>query len=342
MVNTIFFKYRVFWHVLFWLVSYLFYSVSYGEYNGNYELEFKSNLLLLPIRMLGTYSLIYFLIPRFLLKRKFFQFSIYTSIQAILYGFSIWMIFYLIPLYGDKSAYPVFYWPKIFVAIITNYELPFVAATIMLFKTWYKEQNLKQSLISEKKEAELNFLKTQIHPHFLFNTLNNLYALTLKQSKDAPDVVLKLSDLLRYMLYDCSVDYVPMHKELDFISNFMDLQGIRHHKSMVDISFKQKGEAKNSKIAPLLLLPIIENCFKHGADKGNQHIQITINIDIDDSCLHLHTCNTLNEDLLEIKEGLGLKNVRRRLELLYPNKHSLLMDIRNNEFIVDLKINHPS
>jgi len=337
--NNILFRYRILWHILFWVGFYLFYSISYGEYTDSYAWEFKSNLIMLPVRMLATYTLIYYLIPRFLMKRKYSQFIVLTILHAFLFGFAIWQMYYTVPFYGDMSKYPFFYWPKILVAILTNYQIPAFAATIKFFKEWYRDQSRKQSLVHEKQEAELNFLKTQIHPHFLFNTLNNLYALTLKKSDDAPEVVLKLSDLLRYMLYDCSSDFVPLHKELTFIDNYIELQRIRHDQKTMHITYTKLGEVDGHEVAPLLLLPIVENCFKHGVGPGKEVMNIDIELQVLADALKMKVTNTLVNGKKEFEEGLGLTNVRRRLNLLYPDKHAFVISTHDGKFEVTLTIN---
>lgn len=333
----IIFRHRWLWHLLFWVVSYLFYSLSYGEYLQNYSREFISNLIFLPVRMIGAYSFIYLVIP-FLLKRKYYAFFGLTAIHVLFYGFMIWMLYYNIPFFGLEGDFPIFYWPKIIIAAVTNYEVPALAAIIKLFKVWYTDQSQKQNLLSQKQQAELNFLKTQIHPHFLFNTLNNLYALTLRKADEAPDVVIKLSDLLRYMLYECSEKFVPLSKELTFMSNYIELQSIRHDKNIVSIEHTLDGNPTNKVIAPLLLLPIIENCFKHGITQGNKQVEIYIHFTITQTYLQLQVKNTLNNPASRFTEGLGISNVRRRLELIYPNKHELNIKTTEGFFDVQLKL----
>ncbi len=248
------------------------------------------------------------------------------------------MTYYHVPLYGLEGDFPIFYWQKIIVAALTNYEVPALAATIKLFKVWYIDQNKKQDLITQKQQAELNFLKTQVHPHFLFNTLNNLYALTLKKADEAPDVVIGLSDLLRYMLYECSEKFVPLKKELTFLTNYIELQSIRHDKSIVNIEHKRIGEPGNKVIAPLLLLPIIENCFKHGITQGDKEVQIQILLTIEENELIMQVKNTLNHPIENYSDGLGISNVRRRLALIYPNQHEFSIKTDKGFFDVLVRI----
>ncbi len=333
----IIFKYRWLWHILFWIVLYLFYSLSYGEYTNNYAFEFKSNLYFLPVRIIAAYSFIYLVIP-FLLKKKYSLFFGFTAIHALFYGFMIWMLYYNFPFFGLEGSFPIFYWQKIIVAAVMNYEIPALAATIKLFKFWYIDQQQKQALITEKQHAELNFLKTQIHPHFLFNTLNNLYALTLTKSDEAPNMVIKLSDLLRYMLYECSEKFVLLAKELIFLNNYIELQSIRHDKSIVQIDHQLNGDPNNKMIAPLLLLPIIENCFKHGITQDNKNVVIQIYLAITSNELNLHVRNTLAKNKSSFSEGLGIRNIRRRLELIYPRQHKFTINTKDGFFDVELKI----
>jgi len=241
--------------------------LTYGGYWGHYYEEFVINFTLLPVRILGTYILIYLLLPLILEKKQFIKFSMLVAIHAFLYGLLIWLTLYyanLFPSYADYSKYPVFYIPKIFNKIISNYGIPVLAATIVIFKKWYIDELNSKKLAQEKLEAELKFLKSQIHPHFLFNTLNNLYALTLIKSEKTPDVVLKLSGLLDYMLYNSNDEFVSLEKEIEILESYLELEKLRYDKRL-DLKYHLEGNIKNKQIAPLILLPFLENSFKHGA-----------------------------------------------------------------------------
>lgn len=337
------FRNRLMWHVLFWVFFYFFYVVSFGEYMNDYKTELKTNLFLLPMRMLGVYSLIYYLIPKLLLTKKYILFVAATALHALVYGLLIWFFIYNVEVNDtgriilNKS---IFNWGDTLTQIVDNYKIPAIAALIKIFKTWHLAQITQVQLKTEKQEAELSFLKTQIHPHFLFNTLNNLYSLTLSKSDKAPDVVLKLSDMLSYMLYDCNDEYVSLKKELDFIKNYISLQKIRHNAELVKITTDISGNGFNHKIAPLIILPIVENCFKHGIDKNSGNAFIKISIGSSKENLELVAENSLPEDELfdGYKDGLGLTNIKRRLELLYPENYDLEIDKEELIFRVSLKI----
>lgn len=338
----VFFRYRWLWHILFWVVIYIGYSLTYGGYWGHYYEEFVINLTLLPVRILGTYSLIYLLLPLILEKKQFVKFSFLVAIHAFLYGFLIWLTLYfanLFPSYADYSQYPVFYIPKIFNKIISNYGIPVLAATIVIFKKWYIDELNTKKLEQQKLEAELKFLKSQIHPHFLFNTLNNLYALTLIKSEKTPDIVLKLSGLLDYMLYNSNVEFVSLDKEIEILESYLELEKLRYDKRL-HLKYHLEGNTKNKQIAPLILLPFIENSFKHGASNDRATPKVEIKIKVAYEYLHLYVFNTTPDKNKndQVNEGIGLKNVRRRLELIYPDAHNLNCTQKPKQYEVDLKI----
>lgn len=339
----IFYRYRFAWHLLFWVVVFVVYWLIYAGYQDRYREEFVMNLYMLPARIIGVYSLIYLILPLATRKKQFVLFGIVVAIHALFYGFLIYATFYLVnpyPRFYDFSQQPLFNFPKILTKSISDYALPVFAAIIVLFKKWYLDELTRKKLAEEKLEAELNFLKAQVHPHFLFNTLNNLYALTLTKSDKTPDIVLKLSDLLDYMIYKSNADFVPLEKELEIIEGYIELEKMRYNKRL-DLNYKVTGPVGGHQVAPLILLPFIENCFKHGAskDRSNPHIDIQLEISTDHLYLRAFNSLPLKKEKDEQKnEGIGLKNVKRRLELLYPGKHELKIKEEEQEFTVELKI----
>lgn len=337
------FRYRILWHVLFWVFWYLFFTITYGGYNDNYRIEFVINLYILPVRIAGTYVFIYYLLPFFLFKKKYFQFSVLALLHALLLGLGIWLVMYSFCYCPDcivHIEYPLFYWPKIFSQIISNYQIPAIAAAIVIFKRWFLEQQQTKHLEKEKLESELKFLKAQIHPHFLFNTLNNLYSLTLKKSDKAPDIVLKLSDLLDYMLYNCNDTEVKLEAEINQLRGYIELEKIRYGKRL-SVNFDVQGDPSGKVIAPLILIPFLENSFKHGASRETKSSFVDVKIDIQDACLFFSISNSFNNEELKNEsyaEGIGLKNVQRRLELIYPNKHKLKIERKEGVFSVYLNV----
>jgi LytS/YehU family sensor histidine kinase len=252
-----------------------------------------------------------------------------------------------------KIEQPIFYpeadsWGAIWypAKIIKNstyiYPVVAIALVVKIFKQWYQFQISTQQLTQEKLAAELNFLKAQIHPHFLFNTLNNLYALTLKKSDHAPDMVLKLSDLLNYMLYDCNANHVLLYKEVDMLQNYIALEKIRYG-DRLDIAFNIKGEVTGNMIAPMMILPFVENSFKHGASDEIDNAWISIDISVNEGHLTLKVDNSKsdidnNTPETSYKKGIGMSNVKRRLELLYEGKYDLKVIDTDVSFLIVLKL----
>lgn len=339
----IFYRYRILWHFLFWVVVFVVYWLTYAGYQDRYYEEFIMNLNLLPARMIGTYTLIYLILPLATEKKKFVTFSILVLIHAIFYGFLIYLSYYIsnpYPEFYDFHKQPIFNFPKILTKAISDYTLPLTATAIIIFKKWYADELKNKKLSEEKMTAELNFLKSQVHPHFLFNTLNNLYALTLIKSDKTSDIVLKLSDLLDYMIYKSNDEFVPLKKELEILGSYIELEKMRYNERL-DFKYDISGEADSYEIAPLILLPFIENCFKHGASNDRSKPSINILIQIEPLFLSLLAINSIppkdSKDDPEII-GVGLANVKRRLELIYPNQHDLVINQEDKVFNVKLKI----
>jgi two-component system LytT family sensor kinase len=336
------FRNRIVWHILFWLLCYLFYSVTYGSYAENYRQEFISNLYLLPVRIAGTYAFIYYLIPVFLLGKRYLAFSVLAIVHAVLFGLALWAVLnYFVYCDGCiyEPNYPLFSISKIFRLIIGNYEIPAIAALIVITKRWYVDQQITREMEKDKLEAELKFLKSQIHPHFLFNTLNNLYALTLIKSDKAPDVVIRLSEMLNYMLYHSNEKEVKLIEEIDLLKAYLELEKIRYG-NRLNLSFKLQGDPENKYLAPLLLLPFVENSFKHGVSNNVENPFIRIDLQITDDALNLQVVNSFGEQSQEsFSEGIGLKNVQRRLDILYKDRYNLQVKKNDGIFEVSFRLN---
>jgi two-component system, LytTR family, sensor kinase len=329
----LFFKYRIWWHILFWIVWYFFYAFTYSSGVLD-KTQFLNNLYLLPVRMAGAYSFIYWIIPKFLFKKNHLLFFVLFILHALVFGFSIWLTLYIASGFQSFDSMP-FIRP-----IVLNYQIPATAAAIYLFKRMYLMQQYSLNLEKEKLEAELKFLKSQIHPHFLFNTLNNLYALTLKKSDKAPEMVIQLSNLLEYMLYSGKETEVELNDELKQLKGYIDLEKIRFG-NRLKIDTEITGNVDGLLIAPLLLLPFVENSFKHGASNDLKSPFIDLKVSIRDNHLLFSVRNSysaVSGKYEDFKEGIGLKNVKRRLELLYPFKHSLEIDQKQDNFYVNLTL----
>lgn len=205
---------------------------------------------------------------------------------------------------------------------------------------WTRNTREQQKLKAQNLQSELRFLRSQVNPHFLFNTLNSLYALTLKKSEKAPETVLKLSDMMRYMLYESNARLVPLAKEVEYVKNYLALEQLRYDTSG-EIRFEIEGDVTDQEIAPMLFITFVENSFKHGMakvlDKGYVHIYLLI--EGDEIRFHLENNKPKIEDDFDVPGGIGLLNVKRRLDLLYEGRYELNSLATEDTYSVDLYLN---
>lgn len=355
---------RVSLHILFWISYVLFFTILWGSYDDQYYREFMGHILVLPGKILIVYLNLYFLIPRFLLQKRYLPYflwlipiSLVIGVQHRLMGF-----YFYYPIYDpefikvtfqttetsvtyDAPTYITNPWlvHKIIKYTISLNTVLLLTTGVKLLKIWYKDKQVAKLLEKEKLEAELKFLKGQIHPHFLFNTLNNLYALTLKKDEHAPEIVLKLSDLMNYMLYDTNTQYIDIEKEINYIKNYIALEKIRYG-NRVDISFNIAGQISGNKIAPMLILPFVENSFKHGVSGEIENAWITIDLLLQGNAMTLKVENSKSIEYTkrsqrEYASGIGLVNVKRRLDLLYKDQYELkIFDDEASSYLVVLKL----
>jgi|TARA_B100000768_G_scaffold178905_1_gene195529 LytS/YehU family sensor histidine kinase len=222
------------------------------------------------------------------------------------------------------------------------YVITFVTA-IKITMDWLEEQKRTAELEKMQSETELKFLRTQISPHFFFNTLNNIYSLAIEKSEKTPKIILKLSELMRYLLYETRTKRQRLDQEIICIQNYLELESIRYGK-LLEIDMKISGDIMNKEIAPILLLSFVENAFKHGANKNVGNIKIDLDFKIIDNFLYFTISNPVpklgkHKQIIDHPGGIGLNNVRKRLALGY-NRDEYELNIENNNkvFIVNLKI----
>ena len=222
-----------------------------------------------------------------------------------------------------------------------NEHVTFSVVTFTLIATFYKVALDGLILDKKRRENELLHLKAQLNPHFLFNTLNNLYGLSVAESKKLPGLMLRLSELLRYSLYDTNQGYVPLKKELEYIANYVELESIRLS-DKTDIKMEVSGSYTDRYIAPLLLIIFIENAFKHVSHAMGQQSYVHILFRLNNKLLQLDVKNSIDPDYTSVKseskEGLGLNNVKQRLDLIYPQKYSFSTIRENDCFNIKLEI----
>jgi LytS/YehU family sensor histidine kinase len=206
---------------------------------------------------------------------------------------------------------------------------------IILFKYWIKKQHEWMQAEKEKVSAELQLLKAQVHPHFLFNTLNNIYSVSLETSPKTSQLILKLSSLLNYILYECKTEHVLLEKEIKVMKDYIDLEKERYANKL-EISLNIEGDIKDRYIAPLLLLPFLENAFKHGTSEQLEKPWLSMNLTVNKNTLRCKIANSKNEDVMANENGIGIMNVKKRLALLYPQMHELEISNEEDFFVVSL------
>jgi len=328
-------KNRIFQHILFWSMSFLILtnifkvSVEIKEIDLIYTAIFHVPILLI------VYLNLRFLFPLFLETRRYLLYglSVLILISAgagfyiILFDSWIDYIFsgyYFIAYYGflDISLYFVIY--------------IFVTSLLRLARGWFQLQEIEK----EKTVAELKALKSQINPHFLFNSLNSIYSLARKNSSQVPEKVIQLSDLMRHIIYDSDVEFILLPKEIDMIRNYIELQNLRTPENE-KIELEVTGETEGKKVAPLIFLPFVENSFKHGLKSGaeNPFVKIKIDVSPNELIFEIENSKGKTSEIIDSKcKGIGIENVKKRLGLIYPNQHSLSILDTENIFKVILQI----
>jgi hypothetical protein len=333
-------------HLVFWLIYFTFNTLRWGSYYGDFWLSLKGNLVEFPIHIVLCYSTIYLLIPKLIYKRKFILFSgiiilFIFGLTFFKYQLTYWFVSQNVWLEGPEKTVDFTFNYALVMMLGEFYVLSFVTA-IKITADFLRESSRAARLEKAQMETELRFLRSQISPHFFFNTLNNIYSLSLEQSTKTPDVVLKLSELMRYLVYETKPNKQSLKKELHCIQNYLDLERIRYGE-LLNIDLSISGDIEGKKIAPMLLIPFVENAFKHGANKNIGEVCIKIDFIINDGFLYFKIRNTATSEAyvpkLHTTGGIGIENVKKRLELGYA-KEEFQLEIHNlkNEFIVDLKL----
>jgi sensor histidine kinase YesM len=300
-----------------------------------------------------TYSLIYFILPMYYArKRKWISTTAILILVFIAFQGLHYFFLYQMQMQNVRQRIaaglplPVSMrdnWERIRVVLFSaTFNLTTmigIAVAIKLMKRWWMKLKETEEFAREKARADLQLLKAQIHPHFLFNTLNNIYFFTLNASPLAPGMIKKLSGILHYILNECDHVLVPLEKELRMIQDYIALENIRYGEEMqLDVAIN--GNTKNKYIAPLLLIPFVENSFKHGASKMILHPAIRMNVIIEGDELVFFITNSkpLLQESTPRQAGLGLKNVKKRLQLLYPGRHKLNIVSEPESYAVLLRI----
>ncbi|WP_298903863.1 sensor histidine kinase [uncultured Psychroserpens sp.] len=331
-------------HLLFWVAVLFFYTYFFGINGSKFDDTLQFSLFLMPITIATTYVITYKLIPDYLITKQYWRFVLYSFYTLIIsvYLLMVSIFFSLIYLsnfeYDDMNPATknlIFISTAVYlvVIIVSGFKLLKLnlkqASNTRLLETKILDAQLKL------KEQELNYLKMQIHPHFLFNTLNTMYGFALKKADQTPDMILKLSNLLDYLLYQAEKPFVLLSEEIAHIKDYIALEKMRFNDTLkVNINISTASESIT--IAPMLLIPFIENSFKHGAIiNGILKIDIQLSATLEE--IHFSIKNS-NAEGTSSKSGIGLENIKKRLELLYSEKHELFINNTPNTFDVELRL----
>jgi two-component system LytT family sensor kinase len=278
------------------------------------------------------------LIPRYLDRKHYRKYIFVVIVTVIVYGFlkyGLGLIFHqhiLRNREGHTITFASYYISTVFTSTL------FILFSIILHFTvdWFLNERIQRDLENQRLTAELALLKSQINPHFLFNSLNSIYSLAYQRAENTPEAILKLSEIMRYMLYECNDNKVDLANELQYLQNFIDLQKIRFGDNSF-VNFEVEGIITNQQIVPLLLISFIENAFKHGvANDANAPIQLKITVD--DHHLHFYMHNRKHLHNRDAAGGIGLNNVKRRLKLLYPNQYHLTINDTVDTYTCELSL----
>ena len=327
-------------HVLYWLAWAVFYATVNSMYKEDSFMHWVGiEFIFMTVKLPFAYFVIYFLVPNFLIQKKYTTFFLVALLSAIIGGIGIWTLdYYVIFPESTQKWYPNFWTIKMCYKTLDLIYIASLPTIIKLLQRHMQQEKLTLQIAEQKLGAELKLLKTQLQPHFLFNTLNNLYGMVLTQHPKAGEVVLGLSEMMSYMLYECERNRIALDKEIANLKNYIELEKIRYGKRL-DISFDISGPTSTHTIAPLLFIPFVENAFKHGVEPTAAKCWIRINLWLNDDELQFLIENSLPEEKEVVTQsknnsnGIGLVNVQKRLELLYPNKHQLEIKQEETHFV---------
>ncbi|MCZ2102465.1 MAG: histidine kinase [Chitinophagales bacterium] len=327
------------YHVVFWILLFLiifFANIKLGYFYESIVVSFIAVFFYAVI----AYADFFFLFPKYIKDRNIVIHLIGLSFIALIVTPIRTLILFLFA-QGNPDAQIGYVSNQLYV-FFTHFIAGLYTTIYLIIMDWLQQQREKKELENQTLQSELRFLKSQINPHFLFNTLNSLYALTLKKSDLAPEIVLKLSEMMRYMLYDCNEKAVDLSKEITYMQNYLELEKLRHG-DKVNIHLDIQGDADKNKIAPLLLIPFLENAFKHGIKDATSPGFVNMDIQILDRQLMMKIENSrlpsIPKSIDKRTGGIGLINVKRRMDILYPNHHSLNIQETPNTYLVELHLN---
>ena len=327
-------------HVLFWLFYLAFWILTSFDDVSSFWFKLQNVGLTMCFHMAVTYFNLYVLIPTLLQKRQYLAYSVALLLSISLVCYPI--VFVLYKLNSEVANTDLVWNTRFFfvTAVGVSYTV-IITSALKLFFDWFKKEKEARELSILSRDTELKYLKNQINPHFLFNSLNNLYALSLKKSDEVPEVIIKLSDILRYLLYEASEERVALSQEIAYLKNYIEIEKLRFGKRL-EIKFEEQVlDYGDLTIEPMLLIPFVENAFKHGPAKNNSRGFIDIQVEFTDDWFFFRVRNNVlseNEVFVVSEGGIGNHNVEKRLEMLYPSRYQLNQTKSDEYYEVELKL----
>jgi sensor histidine kinase YesM len=327
----------------------LFYAFYFGVTISNLGPAFTFGIFLLPVTigMVNVFS--FYLIPKFLFTQKYFWFALYTVYTIVISIFLIALSAFYAFLYINslESLGTEFMLTKnLYLIIVAVYIVVLLASLFSAYRESYKvhlrNKELQYALLNgelQLKQEELSYLKMQIHPHFLFNTLNTIYGSAIAKREETPELILKLSNLLDYILYQTQKSEVPLQDEIDHLKDYLALEKLRHGSKLIITTSWPENQEK-IKIAPMLFLPLLENSFKHGKSQNGQAF-VNLSLEVNEDKINFTLKNSREEhegNSNLTSSGIGLANIKKRLQLLYPESHSFYIEKEKEYFLVQLQI----
>ena len=330
--------------ILFWIGYFTFNTIRWGSFYSDYAYSFKSNLIEFPFHIALSYIFIFYLLPKLFNGKviDFFTLLVISLGLALVLKFLVAYYFTsgdVMPEYaGITSTLNLAYATSYLLGQI--YVIGFVTA-IKLAIDWIKQKEYLTETNEMLLENELKYLRSQIQPHFFFNTLNNLYSLTIDKSDMAPDLILKLSDLMKYFLYETGKEFQTLENEISHIKDYIEIEKLRYDENL-KVNFNINSKTKKVIVKPLILIPLVENAFKHGARNSKKNGYITIDLNATSNLLDFRIENSFEKPTKKIKAqigGIGLTNLKKRLDLNYgPDFFNLDIIKEKNKYIAHLKI----
>jgi len=331
-------------HILFWLLYFVCWTLVSARSN---HVSTATAFLVTFVWFIGQaglfYVFVYWLMPRFFNSKRYGIFAFCSSLVLLLSA--VLTAAGTVELLTNRTAtFSIPFKTFFLYVLLDNFFIAMTLVAIKVIKDRIKSEQRNQLLEKEKTENELRFLRSQINPHFLFNSINNIYVLIKKDPDFAAMTLAKFADMLRYQLYECNADEISIKSEITYLDNYIELEKLRKGNTVI-IAYHIEENVKDFAIAPLLIIPFVENAFKYVSAFTAKPNLITIAMQYQNKLFTLLVNNTTSESCAEKKEaaygGIGLENVKRRLELIYPGRHTLQIDTENNMYSVLLNIQIP-